>query len=44
VDREDAARVELLEMRAVVTNTIMKGPKERKALARRVAREMGIER
>jgi len=42
VDRKQAAQVEALEMRPVVTNTIMSGLRERKALARVVARELGI--
>jgi len=42
VDRKQALQVEALEMRAVVTNTIMRGLRERKALARVVARELGI--
>jgi LPPG:FO 2-phospho-L-lactate transferase len=44
VDRKQAAHVAALGMKAVVTNTIMKGLRERKALARVVARELGIER
>jgi LPPG:FO 2-phospho-L-lactate transferase len=43
LDRKQAARVEALEMRPMVTNTVMKGLRERKALARVVAREMGIQ-
>jgi LPPG:FO 2-phospho-L-lactate transferase len=42
VDRKQALQVEALEMRVVVTNTIMRGLRERKALARVVARELGI--
>jgi LPPG:FO 2-phospho-L-lactate transferase len=42
VDRKQAAQVEALGMRPVVTNTIMRGLRERKALARAVARELGI--
>jgi LPPG:FO 2-phospho-L-lactate transferase len=42
VDRKQAAQVAALDMRPVVTNTIMRGPRERKSLARVVAREMGI--
>jgi LPPG:FO 2-phospho-L-lactate transferase len=43
VDRKQAVQVEALEMRAVVTNTIMSGLRERKALAKVVARELGIQ-
>jgi len=43
VDRKQAAQVAALDMRPVVTNTIMKGLRERKALARVVVRELGIE-
>jgi LPPG:FO 2-phospho-L-lactate transferase len=43
VDRKQAVQVEALGMRPVVTNTIMSGLRERKALARVVAREMGIQ-
>jgi LPPG:FO 2-phospho-L-lactate transferase len=42
VDRKQAVQVEALDMRPVVTNTIMSGLRERKALARVVARELGI--
>ncbi len=42
VDRKQAAQVEALGMKALVTNTIMKGLRDRKALARVVARELGI--
>jgi LPPG:FO 2-phospho-L-lactate transferase len=42
VDRHQARDIEQLGMRPVVTNTIMRGLRERKALARVVAREMGI--
>lgn len=42
VDRNQVVQVEALEMRPVVTNTIMSGLRERKALARVVARELGI--
>lgn len=41
VDRKQAAQVETLDMRPVVTNTIMRGLRERKALARVVVRELG---
>jgi LPPG:FO 2-phospho-L-lactate transferase len=41
VDRKQAAQVEALDMRPVVTNTIMRGLRERKALARVVVRELG---
>jgi LPPG:FO 2-phospho-L-lactate transferase len=43
VDRRQAEQVAALEMRPVVTNTVMKGLRERKALARVVAREMEIQ-
>jgi len=43
VDRKQAANVSALDMRPVVTNTIMKGVRERKALARIVVRELVIE-
>jgi LPPG:FO 2-phospho-L-lactate transferase len=42
VDRKQASQVAALDMRPVVTNTIMRGLRERKSLARVVAREMGI--
>jgi LPPG:FO 2-phospho-L-lactate transferase len=42
VDRKQAAQVAALGMRPVVTNTVMRGLRERKALARVVANEMGI--
>jgi LPPG:FO 2-phospho-L-lactate transferase len=42
VDRKQAAQVAALDMRPVVTNTVMRGLRERKSLARVVAREMGI--
>lgn len=42
VDRRKASQVEALGMRAVVTDTIMRGLRERKALARVVMRELGI--
>jgi LPPG:FO 2-phospho-L-lactate transferase len=41
-DRKQATQVQALDIRPVVTNTIMRGLRERKALARVVAREMGI--
>lgn len=41
MDRKQAAQVEALDMRPVVTNTIMRGLRERKALARVVVRELG---
>jgi LPPG:FO 2-phospho-L-lactate transferase len=41
VDRKQASQVEALDMRPVVTNTIMRGLRERKALARVVVRELG---
>jgi LPPG:FO 2-phospho-L-lactate transferase len=43
VDRKQAAHVAALGLRPVVTNTIMRGLRERKALARVVAREMGVQ-
>ena len=42
LDRKQAAQVEALGMRPVVTNTIMRGLREKKSLARVVARELGI--
>jgi LPPG:FO 2-phospho-L-lactate transferase len=42
VDGKQAAQVEALGMRPVVTNTVMRGLRERKALARVVVRELGI--
>jgi LPPG:FO 2-phospho-L-lactate transferase len=41
VDRTCAAEVEALGLRAIVTNTIMTGRQQRKALARVVARSLG---
>jgi LPPG:FO 2-phospho-L-lactate transferase len=41
-DRKQAAQVEALGMRPAVTNTIMLGLREKKALARVVVRELGI--
>jgi LPPG:FO 2-phospho-L-lactate transferase len=41
-DRKQAGEVERLGMRPVVTKTIMRGLRERKALARVVVRELGI--
>jgi LPPG:FO 2-phospho-L-lactate transferase len=43
VDRKQAAQVAALGIKPVVTNTIMKGLRERKALARAVVRELGID-
>ena len=43
VDRKQSAQVQALDMRPVVTNTIMKGLRERKALARTVVREMRVQ-
>ena len=40
VDRKQAAAVEKFEMRPVVTNTVMRGLRERRSLARVVAREL----
>ena len=42
LDRKQAVQVEAFGMRPVVTNTIMRGVRERKSLARVVARELGI--
>ena len=42
VDGKQAAEVEGLGMRPVVTDTVMRGLRERKALARVVVRELGI--
>lgn len=42
IDRKQASQVAALEMRPVVTNTIMTGLRERKSLARVVARELGL--
>jgi LPPG:FO 2-phospho-L-lactate transferase len=42
VDRKQAAQLGVLGIRPVVTNTIMSGLRERKTLARVVARELGI--
>jgi LPPG:FO 2-phospho-L-lactate transferase len=42
VDRKQAAQVAALDMRPVVTNTIMRGLRERKSLARVVVRELGV--
>jgi LPPG:FO 2-phospho-L-lactate transferase len=42
VDRAQAVAVEKLGIRPVVTNTVMRGLRERKALARAVVRELGI--
>jgi hypothetical protein len=41
VDRKFAAEVEALGLHAVVTNTVMTGMQQRKALARVVARSLG---
>jgi LPPG:FO 2-phospho-L-lactate transferase len=43
VDRKQAVQVEALGMRPVVTNTIMGGLRDRKALAQVVARELRIQ-
>jgi LPPG:FO 2-phospho-L-lactate transferase len=43
LDRKQAAKVEGLGVRAVVTNTIMKGLRERKALAKAALGGVGIE-
>jgi LPPG:FO 2-phospho-L-lactate transferase len=42
VDRKQAAQVAALDMRPVVTNTIMRGLRERKSLSRVVVRELGV--
>lgn len=42
VDRKQTVEVQNLEMRPVVTNTIMRGPRERKSLAQVVIRAMEI--
>jgi LPPG:FO 2-phospho-L-lactate transferase len=42
VDRAQAVAVEKLGIRPVVTNTVMRGLRERKSLARAVVRELGI--
>jgi hypothetical protein len=42
VDRKHASKVAALDMRPVVTNTIMRGLREKKSLARVVCRELGI--
>jgi LPPG:FO 2-phospho-L-lactate transferase len=43
VDREQASAVERLGMRAVVTDTVMRGLRQKKSLARVVARELEID-
>ena len=43
VDAKESSQVEALSMRPVVTNTVMSGPRERKALARDVVRALEIE-
>jgi LPPG:FO 2-phospho-L-lactate transferase len=40
VDHKEAAEIKSLGMRAVVTNTVMRGLRERKSLARTLVREM----
>jgi LPPG:FO 2-phospho-L-lactate transferase len=42
VDRKQAPQVAALDMRPVVTGTIMRGLREKKSLARVVVRELGI--
>jgi len=42
IDRKQASQAKALNMRPVVTNAIMRGLRERKALARVVASELGI--
>jgi LPPG:FO 2-phospho-L-lactate transferase len=41
LDRSQAAAVEKLGMRSVVTNTVMRGLRQRKSLARVIVRELG---
>ncbi len=43
VDRKQDVQVKALEMRPVVANTVMSGLRERKTLAKVVARELGIQ-
>ena len=43
VDRKQAAQVAALDMRPIVTNTIMHGLRERKSLARVAVRELGVQ-
>ena len=43
VDRKQSAAVEALGIRPAVTNTVMRGLRERKALVRVVVRELGID-
>jgi len=43
VDRKQAAQITALGMRTVVTNTIMSGLREKKALAQVVIRELGVD-
>jgi hypothetical protein len=43
VDKKQAVLVEKLGMRPVVTNTVMRGLRQRKSLARVVARELEID-
>jgi LPPG:FO 2-phospho-L-lactate transferase len=43
LDRKEAAQVAALDLRPAVTNTVMRGLRERKSLARVVARELGIQ-
>jgi LPPG:FO 2-phospho-L-lactate transferase len=43
VDRKQGRMVEEFQMRSVVTNTIMRGRRERRALARAVIRALGVE-
>ncbi len=42
VDGKDAPEVEALDMRAVVADTVMRGPREKKSLAQVVVRELGV--
>jgi LPPG:FO 2-phospho-L-lactate transferase len=41
-DRSQAAQVERLEMRAIVTDTVMTGPRQKMALAAAVLKAMGV--
>lgn len=43
IDRKQAGAISALDMRPAVTNTVMRGLRERKALARAVVRELEIE-
>lgn len=43
VDHKQASRVAALDMRPVVANTVMRGPREKQSLARIVLRELGLQ-